>query len=259
MDRPLATAYLLPASYHPTTSKAVMTWRNNSLSQHSMTNKPPFLPPTQSPPCTPKWISNMSPPIILDVSEPAPFAMVLPPSKQPFMASKSWCATTFSSLEILLGYTAAHQHSNGHTTCLHVCCPVLCYLWNGTSNPFWIFRCRRSYIDDYLGIWNHHTNAEIDEANWPSLKVSMEAYGSLEWEFIECWKSADFSISLSPSKAKLNIQDQTLWKRAQSQSLHSPTPAPSPRCSTWIDHRYDQMYLPAYYLSMLRTTSTPQL
>jgi hypothetical protein len=50
----------------------------------------------------------------------------------------------------------------------------------------------RRYIDDCFGMWIHHPDPEIDEANWLSLKVCMQAYGSLEWEFTDCQKSTDF-------------------------------------------------------------------
>jgi hypothetical protein len=40
-------------------------------------------------------------------------------------------------------------------------------------------------------MWNRNIDPEIDEANWLSLKVAVQACGSLEWEFTERRKSAD--------------------------------------------------------------------
>ena len=122
--------------------------------------------------------------------------MVSPTLKLQFVASKFWCATMFSSLEIY-GMATAHRYSsNGYTTRLHVCNAVFCNLWNGITNPLWIFcillSFYRCYIDDCFGIWTHHIGPEIDDANWLSLKVAIQAYGSLELEFTERRKSADF-------------------------------------------------------------------
>jgi hypothetical protein len=86
----------------------------------------------------------------------------------------------------------------------------------------------RRYIDDCFGIWNHHPDPEIDEANWLSLKVSMQAYGSLEWEFTERRKSSDFldlTISFKPDGTlgtKLFEKELNLYLYIPPHSAHPP-------------------------------------
>jgi hypothetical protein len=86
----------------------------------------------------------------------------------------------------------------------------------------------RRYIDDCFGIWNHHSDPEIDEANWLSLKVAMQAYGSLEWEFTERRKSADFldlTISIKKNgtiRTKLFEKELNLYLYIPPHSAHPP-------------------------------------
>ena len=86
----------------------------------------------------------------------------------------------------------------------------------------------RRYIDDCFGIWNHHIDPEIDDANWLSLKVAMQAYGSLEWEFTERRKSADFldlNISFKSNgtfKTKLFEKKLNLYLYIPPHSAHPP-------------------------------------
>jgi hypothetical protein len=86
----------------------------------------------------------------------------------------------------------------------------------------------RRYIDDCFGIWIHHPDPEIDEMNWLSLKVAMQCYGSLEWEFTERQKSADFldlTIKIKPNGTigtKLFEKKLNLYLYIPPHSAHPP-------------------------------------
>ena len=78
----------------------------------------------------------------------------------------------------------------------------------------------RRYIDDQLGIWIHHPDAETDRQLWEEFKTCQDNYCSLDWEFSTLSKTANF-LDLTLSVESFQISTK-LYEKPLNLHLYIP-------------------------------------
>jgi hypothetical protein len=61
------------------------------------------------------------------------------------------------------------------------------------------------YMDNWIGLWKHHPDPNVDLQNWNDFKFAMNTYGKLTWTFTPLAKHGDFmDLTLSITKTGIH-------------------------------------------------------
>jgi hypothetical protein len=85
----------------------------------------------------------------------------------------------------------------------------------------------KRFIDDGLGLWKLHANAETNNAIWKEFKNDVNNYHGLEWVFTPLSDSVDFmdmSISIKDNKFEIDLYEKplNLYLYISPSSAHPP-------------------------------------